>query len=86
MAEVRAEIAAHRIELRLIVDDVDLGQETVREEDAVELTELEPAVAVLSAWIFLGEGLSRPQWAGAVLVLAAAMLAARGSPGDGQAK
>ncbi|NOT33471.1 MAG: EamA family transporter [Candidatus Eisenbacteria bacterium] len=36
---------------------------------------LEPVVAVISAWVFLGERLESLQWAGAALVLSAAVLA-----------
>lgn len=41
------------------------------------LATLEPVVAVVSAWTFLGEGLHPVQWLGAAMVLAAAILAAR---------
>ena len=41
------------------------------------LATLEPLVAVLSAGVFLGEGLRPLQWLGAVLVLAAAIIASR---------
>lgn len=41
------------------------------------LATLEPVVAVLSAAFFLGEGLRSLQWLGAMLVLAAAVLASR---------
>lgn len=40
---------------------------------------LEPVVAVMSAWIALGEGLGPRQWLGALLVLFAAGLASYGS-------
>ncbi len=43
------------------------------------LATLEPVVAVLSAALFLGEGLRSLQWVGAALVLTAAMLASRDS-------
>jgi drug/metabolite transporter (DMT)-like permease len=43
------------------------------------LATLEPAVAVVSAWLFLGEGLVFYQWLGALLVLLAAALASYGS-------
>ncbi len=43
------------------------------------LATVEPLIAVLSAWLFLGEGLRSLQWLGAVLVLAAAMMASTGS-------
>ena len=39
---------------------------------------LEPVIAVLTAWIALGEGLSAMQWVGAMLVLVAALLATMG--------
>jgi DME family drug/metabolite transporter len=39
---------------------------------------LEPVIAVLTAWIALGEGLSAMQWMGALLVLVAALLATMG--------
>ena len=38
---------------------------------------LEPVVAVVSAWVFLDEGLKPVQWVGAMLVLAAAALASQ---------
>lgn len=40
---------------------------------------LEPVVAVVAAWIALGEGLATIQWLGALLVLLAAALASYGS-------
>jgi drug/metabolite transporter (DMT)-like permease len=42
------------------------------------LATLEPAVAVVSAWVFLGEGLRFYQWIGALFVLLAAALASYG--------
>jgi len=39
---------------------------------------LEPLVAVLAAWIALGEGLDFVQWIGALLVVAAALMASAG--------
>jgi drug/metabolite transporter (DMT)-like permease len=42
------------------------------------LATVEPLVAVLSAWLALGEGLKWVQWVGAVLVLIAATLASTG--------
>jgi drug/metabolite transporter (DMT)-like permease len=44
------------------------------------LATLEPLVAVVAAWAFLGEGLRPIQWAGAVLVLAASALASARTP------
>jgi drug/metabolite transporter (DMT)-like permease len=41
---------------------------------------MEPLIAVLSAALILGEGLRPLQWAGAVMVLAAAILASRENP------
>jgi drug/metabolite transporter (DMT)-like permease len=41
---------------------------------------LEPLVAVLSAAVFLGEGLGVRQWIGAGLVLAASVMASRNAP------
>lgn len=43
------------------------------------LATVEPVVAVVSAWLFLDEGLRPLQWLGAVMVLGAAMLASTGS-------
>jgi drug/metabolite transporter (DMT)-like permease len=43
------------------------------------LATVEPLIAVLSAWIFLGEGLGPLQWIGGALVLAAATMASTGS-------
>jgi len=44
------------------------------------LATLEPVIAVLSAAIFLGEGLRMLQWVGAALVLSAAFLASQQAP------
>jgi drug/metabolite transporter (DMT)-like permease len=44
------------------------------------IASLEPVVAVLSAALFLGEGLHALQWLGALLVLLAAMLASIQAP------
>jgi drug/metabolite transporter (DMT)-like permease len=44
------------------------------------LATVEPLVAVLSAWLILGEGLKPVQWAGAALVLAASALASQRMP------
>ena len=44
------------------------------------IASLEPVIAVLSAAIFLGEGLGALQWLGAVLVLVAATLASLQAP------
>ena len=43
------------------------------------LATLEPVVAVIAAWIALGEGLGMLQWLGALLVLMAAALASYGA-------
>jgi len=43
------------------------------------LATVEPAVAVVAAWLILGEGLQPLQWLGAGMVLAAAMLASTGT-------
>lgn len=48
--------------------------------EAGVLATLEPVVALFSAWAFLGEALSGRQWLGAVLVLAAALLASAEEP------
>jgi len=45
---------------------------------------LEPVVAVVSAWLFLGEGLRPMQWAGALLVLIAAALASQRASWSGE--
>ncbi len=45
--------------------------------EAGVIATLEPVVAVVAAWAFLGEGLRPMQWGGAALVLAAAVLATR---------
>jgi len=45
----------------------------------------EPVVAILAAFVFLGEGLTPGQIVGAVLVVGAAVLAARGNPETAQA-
>jgi drug/metabolite transporter (DMT)-like permease len=45
---------------------------------------LEPVVAVVSAWVFLGEGLQAIQWVGALLVLAAAALASQRARWSGE--
>lgn len=50
--------------------------------EAGVLATFEPVVAVVSAWVFLGERLQPAQWAGAVLVLAASLLATRGATRD----
>jgi len=44
------------------------------------LATLEPVIAVLAAWGFLGEGLGARQWLGASLVLAASALATARAP------
>lgn len=44
--------------------------------EAGVIATLEPVVAVITAWLVLGEGLRPMQWGGAGLVLAAAVLAA----------
>ena len=47
---------------------------------------MEPVVAVLSAALFLGEGLRPGQWLGALLVLIAAVLAGREEPAAAEAR
>jgi drug/metabolite transporter (DMT)-like permease len=47
---------------------------------------MEPVVAVLSAALILGEGLRTLQWAGAAMVLVAAMLASREAPATVEAQ
>lgn len=44
--------------------------------EAGVIATLEPVVAVVAAWVVLGESLGAQQWAGAALVLGAAVLAA----------
>lgn len=53
--------------------------------EAGVLATLEPVVAVISAWVFLGERLQSTQWAGAALILAASLLASRGAPPTSEA-
>lgn len=48
--------------------------------EAGVLATLEPVVAVLAAWAFLGEGLGPLQWLGALLVLAASVVATMRAP------
>jgi drug/metabolite transporter (DMT)-like permease len=45
----------------------------------------EPVVAIVSAFLFLGEGLRSGQMLGAALVIAAAVLASRGHPETAEA-
>lgn len=63
-----------------------LGLRHLAPSQAGIIATLEPVVAVLAAWIFLGEGLRPLQWVGALLVLTAATLATRrpGSPSPEQ--
>ena len=58
------------------------GLRRVPATEAGVLATLEPVVAVVSAWVFLGERLLPVQWAGAVLVLAASLLASRGASSE----
>jgi drug/metabolite transporter (DMT)-like permease len=51
--------------------------------EASILATFEPVVAIVSAAVVLGEGLSGAQWAGAALVLAAALLATRANVAEG---
>ena len=54
------------------------GLRLMQPAEAGILATLEPVVAVVSAWIALGEGLGVLQWLGALLVLVAAGLASYG--------
>jgi drug/metabolite transporter (DMT)-like permease len=51
------------------------GLERLPAPEAAILATFEPVVAVVTAWVFLSEGLRPIQWAGAALVLAATVMA-----------
>ena len=57
------------------------GLERMPAAEASVVATLEPVVALLSAWGFLGEALSPRQWIGAALVLAASVMASAQDPG-----
>ena len=54
------------------------GLKSMSAAEAGILATLEPLVAVIAAWLALGEGLSPMQWVGALLVVSAALLASAG--------
>lgn len=54
------------------------GLKTLEAPQAGVLATAEPVIAVLSAWLLLGEGLQALQWLGAALVLAASAIASTG--------
>jgi len=56
------------------------GLQRLRPEQAGLLATLEPVVAVVLAWVFLGEALRSFQWLGAVLVLASTVLVSFQAP------
>ena len=56
------------------------GLRRLRVEEAGIIATIEPVVAVLTAAVFLGEGLGTVQLCGALLVLAATLLATIQSP------
>lgn len=56
------------------------GLERLPAAEAGVIATAEPVVAILSAFVFLGEGLRPGQMFGAVLVIVAAVLASRGHP------
>jgi drug/metabolite transporter (DMT)-like permease len=56
------------------------GLQRLRAEQAGLLATLEPVVAVVLAWVFLGEALRSFQWLGAVLVLASTLLVSIQAP------
>jgi drug/metabolite transporter (DMT)-like permease len=59
------------------------GLRRLRPAEAGMMATLEPLIAVMSAWAFLGEGLTIRQWIGAAFVLTGALLATRQSPPAG---
>lgn len=61
------------------------GLERLPAAEAGVIATAEPVVAILSAFIFLGEGLGPGQIIGAVLVIVAAVLASRGHPETAEA-
>ena len=62
------------------------GLKRLTAAEAGIIASLEPVVAVVSAAVFLGEGLRSLQWIGALLVLIAASLAAIQSPDEPSAQ
>jgi len=56
------------------------GLERMPAAEASVVATLEPVVALLSAWGFLGEALAPRQWIGAALVLAASVMASAQDP------
>ncbi|MFI5371781.1 MAG: EamA family transporter [Candidatus Eisenbacteria bacterium] len=56
------------------------GLDRMPAAEASVVATLEPVVALLSAWLFLGEALTLRQWFGAALVLAASLLATARDP------
>jgi drug/metabolite transporter (DMT)-like permease len=56
------------------------GLERMPAAEASVVATLEPVVALLSAWGFLGEALTPRQWLGAALVLAASVMASAQGP------
>lgn len=56
------------------------GLRRLRPAETGIVATLEPLVAVVSAWLFLGEGLRWIQWVGAAAVLGAALLASGDRP------
>ena len=61
------------------------GLERLPAAEAGVIATAEPVVAILSAFVFLGEGLGPGQMIGAVLVIVAALLASRGHPETAEA-
>ncbi len=62
------------------------GLRRLSPSEASILATFEPAVAVVAAALFLGEGLRPLQWGGALLVLLASVLASRETPGAVEAQ
>lgn len=60
------------------------GLRSMPAAEAGVVATLEPVVAVVSAWVFLGEGLQAFQWIGALMVLAAAALASQRARWSGE--
>ena len=56
------------------------GLQRLRAEQAGLLATIEPVVAVMLAWVFLGEALRSFQWLGAALVLSSTILVSLQSP------
>jgi len=57
-----------------------LGLKHLPAAEAGIVATLEPVVAIVSAWLLLGERLAPLQWLGALLVLVASVIASRGRP------